>query len=127
MRSTKTAESGFTLLETVVVVAVVAIVGLGAVGAVAAIGKNGEPQTNRNLALMVARKTFNQAAVLRARLDAIEAAGLQHRPATPPLPSPCRKPKPSTNSLISQALLKPSRPSPNASLAPTTTSLPPGA
>jgi uncharacterized membrane protein len=37
------------------------------------------------VALMVARKTFNQAAVLRARLDAIEAAGLQARPGPPPL------------------------------------------
>ncbi len=33
------------------------------------------------VALIVARKAFNQAAVLRARLDAIEAAGLQARPA----------------------------------------------
>ena len=68
MRSTKTAESGFTLLETVVVVAVVAIVGLGAVGAVAAIGKNGEPQTNRNLALMVARNALERARVAAAYL-----------------------------------------------------------
>ena len=37
------------------------------------------------IALIVARKTFNQAAVLRARLDAIEAAGLQARPGPPPL------------------------------------------
>ncbi len=37
------------------------------------------------VALIVARKTFNQAAVLRARLDAIEAAGLQARPGPPPL------------------------------------------
>ena len=35
------------------------------------------------IALIVARKTFNQAAVLRARLDAIEAAGLQARPGPP--------------------------------------------
>src|ERR1700733_4315687 len=45
------------------------------------------------VALIVARKTFNQAAVLRARLDAIEAIGfqprpgLQQRPAPPPLPA----------------------------------------
>jgi uncharacterized membrane protein len=32
------------------------------------------------IALIVARKAFDQAAVLRARLDAIEAAGLQARP-----------------------------------------------
>jgi len=68
MRSTKTAEAGFTLLETVVVVAVVAIVGLGAVGAVAALGKNGEPQTNRNLALMVARNALERARVAAAYL-----------------------------------------------------------
>ncbi|MGZ5875034.1 MAG: DUF2339 domain-containing protein, partial [Bradyrhizobium sp.] len=37
------------------------------------------------IALIVARKTFNQAAALRARLDAIEAAGLQARPGPPPL------------------------------------------
>jgi uncharacterized membrane protein len=37
------------------------------------------------VALIVARKTFNQAAALRARLDAIEAAGLQARPGPPPL------------------------------------------
>jgi uncharacterized membrane protein len=37
------------------------------------------------VALFVARKTFNQAAALRARLDAIEAAGLQARPGPPPL------------------------------------------
>src|SRR5258708_21376403 len=34
---------------------------------------------------MFARKAFNQAAQLRARLDAIEAAGLQRRPVPPPL------------------------------------------
>jgi len=56
------------LLETVVVVAVVAIVGLGAVGAVAALGKNGEPQTNRNLALMVARNALERARVAAAYL-----------------------------------------------------------
>jgi uncharacterized membrane protein len=39
------------------------------------------------VALIVARKTFNQAAVLRARLDAIEAGGLQARPAPPSLPT----------------------------------------
>src|SRR5712671_3696443 len=37
------------------------------------------------LALVVARKSFNQAAALRARLDAIEAAGMQARPGPPPL------------------------------------------
>ena len=40
------------------------------------------------VALIVARKTFNQAAALRARLDAIEAAGLQARPGPPPLTAP---------------------------------------
>ncbi len=40
------------------------------------------------IALIVARKTFNQAAVLRARLDAIEAAGLQAKPGPPPLTAP---------------------------------------
>jgi prepilin-type N-terminal cleavage/methylation domain-containing protein len=74
MRSTKTAEAGFTLLETVVVVAVVAIVGLGAAGAVAAIGKNGEPQTNRNLALMVARNALERARVAAAYLPIANGA-----------------------------------------------------
>ena len=37
------------------------------------------------IAFIVARKAFDQAAVLRARLDAIEAAGLQARPGPPPL------------------------------------------
>jgi uncharacterized membrane protein len=37
------------------------------------------------IALIVARKAFDQAATLRARLDAIEAAGLQARPGPPPL------------------------------------------
>ncbi len=37
------------------------------------------------LALVVARKSFNQSAALRARLDAIEAAGMQARPSPPPL------------------------------------------
>ncbi len=37
------------------------------------------------VAFMFARKAFNQAAQLRARLDAIEAAGLQRRPVPPPL------------------------------------------
>src|ERR1700689_2466097 len=37
------------------------------------------------VALIVARKTFNQAAILRARLDAMEATGFQARPAPPPL------------------------------------------
>jgi uncharacterized membrane protein len=36
-------------------------------------------------AFIFARKAFNQAAMLRARLDAIEAAGLQARPSPPPL------------------------------------------
>src|SRR5258708_21211604 len=40
------------------------------------------------VAFMFARKAFNQAAQLRARLDAIEAAGLQRRPVPPPLPPP---------------------------------------
>ncbi len=39
------------------------------------------------VALIVARKAFNQAAVLRARLDAIEAAGRQARPGPLPLAS----------------------------------------
>src|SRR6266436_8198808 len=37
------------------------------------------------VAFIFARKAFNQAALLRARLDAIEAAGLQARPGPPPL------------------------------------------
>jgi uncharacterized membrane protein len=36
------------------------------------------------VAFIFARKAFNQAAMLRARLDAIEASGLQARPAPPP-------------------------------------------
>jgi prepilin-type N-terminal cleavage/methylation domain-containing protein len=79
MRSTRTTESGFTLLETVVVVAVVAIVGLGAVGAVAAIGKNGEPQTNRNLALMVARSALERARVAAAYLPVASGAAASAR------------------------------------------------
>src|SRR5260370_33735549 len=39
------------------------------------------------VAFIFARKAFNQAAMLRARLDAIEAAGLQARPGPPPLPA----------------------------------------
>src|SRR5258707_10008678 len=38
------------------------------------------------VAFIFARKAFNQSAMLRARLDAIEAAGLQARPGPPPLP-----------------------------------------
>ena len=37
------------------------------------------------VAFIFARKAFNQAAMLRARLDAIEATGLQARPGPPPL------------------------------------------
>src|SRR5882762_5517183 len=37
------------------------------------------------VAFIFARKAFNQSAMLRARLDAIEAAGLQARPGPPPL------------------------------------------
>src|SRR5258708_23526532 len=40
------------------------------------------------VAFMFARKAFNQAAQLRARLDAIEAAGLQRMPVPPPLTPP---------------------------------------
>jgi len=39
------------------------------------------------VAFIFARKAFNQAAMLRARLDAIEATGLQVRPGPPPLTS----------------------------------------
>ena len=39
------------------------------------------------IALIVARKAIDQAATLRARLDGLEAAGLQARPGPPPLPS----------------------------------------
>ncbi len=37
------------------------------------------------VAFIFARKAFNEAAQLRARLDAIEATGLQARPGPPPL------------------------------------------
>ena len=37
------------------------------------------------VAFILARKAFNQVAMLRARLDAIEAAGAQARPGPPPL------------------------------------------
>lgn len=37
------------------------------------------------VAFIFARKAFNQAAMLRARLDAIEAAAQQARPVSPPL------------------------------------------
>ena len=43
------------------------------------------------VALIVARKTFNQISMLRARLDAIEAVGLAARPTPPPL-SPLEEP-----------------------------------
>jgi uncharacterized membrane protein len=49
------------------------------------------------VALIVARKTFNQAALLRARLDAIEAMGLRARPAAPP-PYQAPEPAPPTPS-----------------------------
>jgi uncharacterized membrane protein len=39
------------------------------------------------VAFIFARKAFNEAATLRARLDAIEATGLQARPGPPPLTS----------------------------------------
>src|SRR5258705_5898808 len=39
------------------------------------------------VAFIFARKAFNQAGMLRARLDAIEATGLQARPGPPPLTS----------------------------------------
>jgi uncharacterized membrane protein len=45
------------------------------------------------VALIVARKTFNQAALLRARLDAIEATGWLARPSPPPR-APYRAPEP---------------------------------
>ena len=38
------------------------------------------------VALIVARKTFNQIAVLRARLDGLEAAAMRATPATAPPP-----------------------------------------
>jgi uncharacterized membrane protein len=48
------------------------------------------------VALIVARKTFNQAAVLRARLDAMEAIGFQQRPGLQqrPVPPPLRRAEP---------------------------------
>ncbi len=42
-------------------------------------------------AFIFARKAFNQAAVLRARLDAIEAVGLQARPSAPPPLTPLQE------------------------------------
>jgi uncharacterized membrane protein len=51
------------------------------------------------VALIVARKTFNQAAILRARLDAMEAMGFQARPAPPPLTARVKpEPAPTTPS-----------------------------
>ena len=38
------------------------------------------------VALIVARKAFNQVGVLRARLESMEATPLQARPGPPPLP-----------------------------------------
>jgi uncharacterized membrane protein len=50
------------------------------------------------VALIVARKTFNQAALLRARLDAIEATGWRARPSPPPLaPYQARESTPPTS------------------------------
>ena len=40
------------------------------------------------VAFIFARKAFNQAAMLRARLDAIEATGLQASPGPPPSEAP---------------------------------------
>src|ERR1700722_8869102 len=37
------------------------------------------------VALIVARRAFNEAAILKARLDAMEATGFQPRPVPPPL------------------------------------------
>ena len=45
------------------------------------------------VALIVARKAFDQAATLRARLDAIEASGWRAQPAPPPL-APSEEPEP---------------------------------
>ena len=51
------------------------------------------------VALIVARKTFNHVATLRARLDAIEAMGFQARPVPPPLTAPVvSEPIPATSS-----------------------------
>jgi uncharacterized membrane protein len=51
------------------------------------------------VALIVARKTFTQAAILRARLDALEATGFQARPAPPPLTARAEsEPTPTTSS-----------------------------
>jgi uncharacterized membrane protein len=51
------------------------------------------------VALIVARKAFNQAATHSARLDAIEAAGLQARSGPPPLtPLQASEPTPTTSS-----------------------------
>jgi uncharacterized membrane protein len=51
------------------------------------------------VALIVARKAFNQAATHSARLDAIEAAGLQARSGPPPLtPLRASEPTPTTSS-----------------------------
>src|ERR1700719_2359052 len=46
------------------------------------------------VALIVARKTFNQIAVLRARLDAFEGAAVQGRPAAAPPPLAPYQPPP---------------------------------
>jgi uncharacterized membrane protein len=53
------------------------------------------------IALIVARKSFNQATEMRARLDAIEASGWRAQPAPPPLapsqqPEPAAAPEPET-------------------------------
>src|SRR5437773_161668 len=45
------------------------------------------------VAFIFARKAFNEAATLRARLDAIEAMGVQARPGPPPL-TPFDEPEP---------------------------------
>ena len=57
------------------------------------------------VAFIVARKALNQAAMLRARLDAMDAAAWQARPVTPPL-TPLRDARANARSLIAGRRLR---------------------
>jgi uncharacterized membrane protein len=68
------------------------------------------------VALIVARKTFNQAAVLRARLDAMEAMGFQERPGLQQRPGVQQRPVPPP--LPARAAPAPAPTTPSPDIAP---------
>ncbi|GAC1412312.1 MAG: hypothetical protein NVSMB64_22540 [Candidatus Velthaea sp.] len=65
------AERGFTLIELVVTIAIVALASLATLGLIAAIVKNGAPNLNRDLALMIAQNTLERARVAAAYLPLV--------------------------------------------------------